>query len=100
MKTITKACTKYNGQLYVGWRHCFIGHQMIADGVCPIPYPSGKAQGFVTSDGEWADRKEALRIAKEAGQTIVDVGPKGELYSEQLWDVNGVPHTTKDVYAK
>jgi hypothetical protein len=92
MKTIVKACIIYNGGLYIGWRHCFIGCDMVKNGYCPRPYPSGDAQGFITSDGEYVGREDALKIAKEAGQTILDVGPKGELYSEQLWDIHGVPH--------
>lgn len=81
----------YQGKVYTGWRHDRIGLKMVADGVCPIPYPGGKAQGFVTSDGEFVSRKEALRIATEAGQTIVKSGNQFHLFSEEIWDVSGLP---------
>lgn len=91
MKTIEKAAIIYQGKVYTGWRHDRIGLKMVADRVCPIPYPGGKAQGFVTNEGEFVSRGEALRIAMEAGQTIVKSGHPSHLFSEEIWDVNGNP---------
>lgn len=39
-------------------------------------------QGFYTSYGRFVDRKEALKIAKDAGQTELE---NGILYSEDLY---------------
>lgn len=45
---------------------------------------AGETQGFVTDEGKFVDRKEALRIATEAGQ-ITEPSGLPELYSEDLW---------------
>jgi hypothetical protein len=93
--TIATAATRYKGKYYTGWRHCFIGQQMLRDGVCEAPFPGGKDQAFLTSEGKWVDRKEALKIARESGQCIRKCGDPNNLYSEELWDINGVPYTNE-----
>jgi hypothetical protein len=90
--TIAIASIRHKGKIYTGWRHCFIGQQMVRDGVCTPPFPSGKDQAFLTSEGKWVDRKEALKIAREAGQVIRKCGDPNNLYSEELWDIHGVPY--------
>lgn len=90
MITIEKAAIIYQGQVYVGWRHCQIGHQMLVDGVCPRPYPGGKAQGFVTSEGKFVGREEARQIAEKALQGQLPKG-KARLFSEDLWLPDGTP---------
>jgi len=90
MITIEKAAIIYNGKVYTGWRHELIGHQMLADGVCPKPFPGGKAQGFITSDGEFVSREDAYRIALQAGQGQLSKG-KARLFSEDLWLPDGTP---------
>jgi len=40
-------------------------------------------QGFLTSDGEFVDRQEAVEIAERAGQ--VEKGKHARLFSEDLW---------------
>lgn len=42
-------------------------------------------QGFLTSTGRFVDRKEAYRIAMEAGQIGEGAGYGGELFSEDLY---------------
>lgn len=42
-------------------------------------------QGFITSEGKFAGRIEALHIAKAAGQLLDPLRARGELYSEDLW---------------
>lgn len=44
-----------------------------------------EVQGFVTSEGRFVTRVEAMKIAHRAGQTFVtkQLGP--ELFSENLW---------------
>lgn len=84
----------YEGVAYTGWRHCLIGIEMRRKNICPRPYPGGDAQGFVTNTGRFVGRVEALAIAKQAGQAIKKNGSKRYLYSEDLWDVNGVPYET------
>jgi hypothetical protein len=41
-------------------------------------------QGFVSSDGRFLERGEALRIATEAGQ-LLKPSHSSELFSEDLW---------------
>lgn len=82
---IKRAAICYNGRVYEGRRHCEIGQAMIKGGVCEAPYPGGKAQGFVTDEGRFVSRAEALEIAIDAGQ--VQKGKtiqRRELFSEDL----------------
>jgi hypothetical protein len=90
MVTIEKAAIQYEGIVYVGWRHHLIGHQMLVDCVCPRPFPGGKAQGFVTSEGKFVSREEARQIAEKAHQGHLRPG-YDELYSEDLWNMDGTP---------
>lgn len=41
-------------------------------------------QGFITSDGEFVDRRTALKIARRAGQLIAKTD-LDQLYTEDLW---------------
>ncbi|WP_278070513.1 hypothetical protein [Brevundimonas sanguinis] len=50
------------------------------------PYPTGGDSGFLLSDGSFATREEAARIAVDAGQVRPnDMHVIGSLYSEDLW---------------
>lgn len=42
-------------------------------------------QGFLTSEGAFVGRREALRIALEAGQIVTKHGFQDHLFSEDLW---------------
>jgi hypothetical protein len=86
---IEKAAIRYQDRICTGWRHASIGIEMLKAGICPMPYPGGDAQGFVTDVGEFVDRKIALDIAKNAGQ-IKNSIHHTMLFSEDLWDKNGV----------
>lgn len=60
-------------------RHADVLLDMIAKQVAPI----GK-KGFLLSDGSFADRRQALVVAKRSGQYCGDdVSP--ELISEDVW---------------
>ena len=78
-RTIVKAAIKYKDKIYTGFDH----------GECFIQMPSGHKgsedveQGFITDDGRFVDRKEAMKIARNAGQLIYDLG-KETLISEDL----------------
>lgn len=75
----------YNGKVYEGSTHSEIGIKMVVDGICPPPYPSGDAQGFVTEDGDFVSRCQALRIAVNAGQVVWGKTLNSEeLFSEDL----------------
>jgi hypothetical protein len=86
---IKQAAIFYEGTAYLGYRHATIGHNMLWLGVCHRPFPGGPAQGFLTSDGRFVGRKEALEIAIKAKQILPQDG-KNELFSEDLWDNDGV----------
>lgn len=65
-------------------RHHNVLHQMKNAGADHV----GSDQGFLTSDGRYVDREEALKIATAAGQMKPRQpgqynGP--ELFSEDLW---------------
>jgi hypothetical protein len=42
-------------------------------------------QGFLDQAGTYLDRKEALAVARSAGQLRADVAVQDQLYSENLW---------------
>lgn len=42
-------------------------------------------QGFVTDLGRWLNRKEALEVARAAGQIIRESNPAFGLFSEDVW---------------
>lgn len=42
-------------------------------------------QGFITNNGRFVGRKEALAIATAAGQIITKHGNPDELFSEDVW---------------
>ena len=44
-----------------------------------------KEQGFITSENEFVNRKEAWEIAKSNNQIIQTSGSEGTLYSEDLY---------------
>ena len=75
----------YQGKIYQGLSHPEIGLKMVEDKICPRPYPGGKAQGFVTEDGKFVNRNEAMNIAIQAGQVVPgQTTHKNELFSEDL----------------
>lgn len=99
---IEKAAIQYQGKVYTGWRHHTIGLDMVNNGDCPPPFPSGDRAGFVTNDGTFVTRQEAYDIAKEAGQLIPEfVDPwKSALFSEMLWQMDGTPLKDINDYGK
>lgn len=63
-------------------RHHDVIRQMAAAG---FPIPVDGAQGFLTDDGLFVDRRHALAIAQTAKQVTVKNGNAKELFSEDLW---------------
>lgn len=43
------------------------------------------AQGFLLSDGSWADRERAYEVAEIAGQMLGEPHKAGMLFSEDVW---------------
>jgi hypothetical protein len=67
------------GNIEIGFRH----HDIIRRFQGEISrYPED--QGFYTSKGRFVDRKEAMIIAKEAGQ-VENIGTREMLFSEDLY---------------
>lgn len=79
-KTIVKAAIKVNDEIFTGFDHgeCF----KFARDKFPIPVEDLE-QGFIDSDGNFVDRKQAMIIAKEAGQLRYEPS-KQTLISEDL----------------
>lgn len=65
-------------------RHPDIGRHMIELGH-PKPFPGGKAQGFIMSDGSFASREIAKECAKHHGQLLPRASNSRELFSEDVW---------------
>lgn len=65
-------------------RHSTLMHPFITLSGTRIP---ANDQGFLTSTGEFVDRKQAYKIAIAAGQPMIDHSSRveGTLYSEDLW---------------
>ena len=80
-KSIVKACVRYNDRLYTGFDHgeCF---KKLKENNMRIVH-SDIEQGFVDSDGNFVDRKQAMIIAKESGQLRYEPN-KETLISEDL----------------
>ena len=82
---IKSAAIFYNGVIYTGNSHADIGFDMIEKNVCKRPFPGREAQGFITEDGKFVSREEALEIAIESGQVVRGQTRKSnELFSEDL----------------
>lgn len=77
------AAIRYQGRMYLGRRHCEIGCWMVANGICPQPYPGGEDQGFATECGRFVRRAPAKAIARRAGQ-ITRERAGNALYSEDM----------------
>lgn len=62
-------------------------HHVIAAIARSGAYPRrhGGEQGFVLSDGSFADRRRARLVAEQAGQLLPRDGGLAELYSEDVW---------------
>ena len=75
----------FGGKIYEGENHAKIGCWMVLNGDCPRPFPSGNAQGFVTDEGKFVTRAEAMQIAIASGQvTAGTTYHKTDLFSEDL----------------
>ena len=80
-KSIVKACVRYNDRLYTGFDHGECFKKLNEDNT--ILVHSDIEQGFVDSDGNFVDRKQAMIIAKESGQLRYEPN-KETLISEDL----------------
>lgn len=80
-KSIVKACVRYNDILYTGFDHGECFKKLNEDNM--IIVHSEIEQGFVDSDGNFVDRKQAMIIAKESGQLAYETNKK-TLISEDL----------------
>lgn len=70
------------GIVFCGWRHANAMYQAVAIFDKKTSELGEVEQGFLTSKNRFVDRKEAGKIAFEAGQTdkLIDY-----LYSEDVW---------------
>ena len=80
-KSIVKACVRYNDRLYTGFDHGECFRKLNEDNT--IIVHSEIEQGFVDSDGNFVDRRQAMIIAKESGQLTYE-NDKKTLISEDL----------------
>jgi len=62
------AALRIAGKVYEGKRHSDIILDAVRSGAKFRPYPSGDDFGFMTDNGKFVNREEALKIALNAGQ--------------------------------
>jgi len=74
------------GIVFCGHRHLQCLYQMIAMTGLKQHEAGEEVQGFLTSENQFIDRKEARNIAFNAGQIAGrEVSDRFNLYSEDLW---------------
>jgi hypothetical protein len=81
---------RFRGAVYVGVIHALPPpnrhHNIVhALGYAGIDLVGREEQGFLLSDGSFADRPQALVIARAAGQVLRETGPHIGLFSEDVW---------------
>jgi hypothetical protein len=92
---IVKAAIKIEDKIYVGWRHFQIRNQIIREtdisriDICHIMSDSS-CDGFVTENGFFLNREQALEYGRSIGQVNKLIG--SVLTSEDLWNINGEEH--------
>lgn len=85
MLTVLNAAILYNEVIFTlprPNRHHHIVHAMHAMG---LPKSANREQGFILSNGTWADRSLAWEIAKNANQFKGKPHHEYHLFSEDLW---------------
>lgn len=92
---IIKAAIIVGDKTFVGWRHADIRNTIIKEvpiDRLTISHIMGdpKCDGFITENGVFLNRKEALEYGRKIGQVHRIIG--SVLTSEDLWDNKGVPH--------
>ncbi len=92
---IVKAALNVNGKIYVGWRHFQVRNQIMLESDLPrleiVKIMSDESlDGFVTENGAFINRKDALEYARKIGQVNKIIG--SVLTSEDLWDIEGKAH--------
>lgn len=84
VETVTTAAAKVGKRIWslpAPARHHHVFRVMGAEG---FKAWGSEETGFLTNTGRYVDRKEAARIAVEAGQITAPKWPP-DLYSEDLW---------------
>ena len=79
-KEIVMACIKYCDRIYTGFNHTECFNKLNREE--RIIVHSRLEEGFIDSDGNFVDRKQAMIIAKEANQVKFE---KSTLMSEDLY---------------
>lgn len=84
-RIIAAACLK-DGKLYTGKRHGTLLQQMSEDGVIAVGDPLKQHhQGFVDGDMYFLSRKQAAKVAYDAGQILDGKEHPHGIFSEDLW---------------
>lgn len=86
-KRIVAAAIREGACIFTGAHHSSIIRYVVE---CAEIRPVKGEQGFLTSEGEFVGRREALEIALLSGQVKQDFSRVGGLLSEMLWLVPDV----------
>jgi len=83
MEKIVLAAIVFEGEIYVGRRHCeIVAYIVKRTGAKKVP--GSCPQGFVTSEGRFVDREEAGKIAIASGQIEKLKYSTYQLFSEEI----------------
>lgn len=91
MEKIICAAVRFQGKVWYGHRHHHALEAMkdelsyVMNRKQMIDQRTGSDQGFVTSEGRYVGREEALEIAKRAGQVVNSDTDGQRLFSENLY---------------
>lgn len=89
---ICKAAIVFKDKTYTGWRHAEIRNVIMETGAAReeimMTMHDKWACGFVTENGRFLTRNQALVYGRNHGQIGEIIGC--ELTSEDLWDENGI----------
>jgi len=92
---IVKAAIRVGEKIYTGWRHADIRNDIVdttdisREEIASIMHDEWKV-GFVTENGRFLTRKQALIYGRVHGQ--IDTIEGSVLTSEDLWDNDGKEH--------
>lgn len=74
-----------DGRIWTGKRHSNIIREIVSTGQAKSVRTPEFEQGFVTDQGEFVDRREALLIATQRRQIRQNARPGGMLTSEDIY---------------
>lgn len=85
---IVRAAVWAKGIVYLGWRHSEVFLHLIAEKIPSHFWQDPSNHGFVDQYNLYYTRQQAADVAFKAKQTKQN---RGQLFSEDLWELDGTP---------